>query len=126
VARFFSTYWPLIVGAVASIAALLAVTERTPAHPELVAQLQWGALRPTMTCPYCGTTGTVHCGRAKPGGNLSRLQATMLAFSGLWLLLALADSLKKQRMQAHCTHCGRTWDCSKATATSQAPAAKDR
>ena len=108
-------YWKLIVLAIVSVAVLVAATSHAPSHPELVEQLRWGRVRPKMTCPYCGSTGTVHCGQAQPWRNFGEGKAWLMALSGVWLAMAVKGLRKGGKMEAHCTQCGKTWDCQSAS-----------
>jgi hypothetical protein len=77
---------------------------------EQKAENEFGLLNIKLICPHCQTRGSV---RTKPiilKKGISGGKATAAILTGGVSLVATGLSKKHNQTQAHCMHCGSTWD----------------
>ena len=64
---------------------------------------------PMVTCPHCGTKGTVDTIRVKMKKGISGGKATAAVLTSGFSMLATGLSRKEEATQARCKHCGVEW-----------------
>ncbi len=85
-----------------------ALQRRAAAAGRLVAR--WGIQNTTLVCPHCQTKGQVRTMPTKRKRGISGAKATGALLTGGTSLLVTGLSRKEGVTQAHCDHCGSTWD----------------
>lgn len=70
----------------------------------------YGPLNAAMVCPHCQTKGQVRTTPTKRKAGISGAKATGALLTGGLSILAMGLSRKQAVTQAHCDHCGCTWD----------------
>lgn len=84
--------------------------ERQERDVEAGRSLRWGQVNAALVCPHCHEKGHVRSTHIQRKGGVSGRKATAALLTGGASLIAVGLSRKESLTQAHCDHCGSTWE----------------
>jgi uncharacterized Zn finger protein len=70
----------------------------------------WGPVNSALVCPHCQTKGKVHARVLKRKRGISGAKVMWGLMTGGRSLMVTGLSRKERLTQAHCDHCGSTWE----------------
>lgn len=99
-----------IVSSILVVLIVIGIVVEANRSPEQKATIAWGSVNGAIVCPHCETRGRVRTKRVERKRGISGGKATGAILTGGLSLLATGLSRKEHPTQAHCDHCGSTWE----------------